>query len=196
MATEQDIRQMATRARLHLSGDELAGIVTLVDRTGNLAPEAEVVRQFTAGTLTSPMLTFFVPRMWRYRADHSSVPTDVWRAMFERAHYTEDMVVRRRPRRTRLAYRGATEQNKEGLSWSLDVDQARYFARFRQAPKVSTARVWVTRIPADRVFARYMDGSEKELTADVRGLQIYPLEEAYRLSRLPSLSRSPIGGGA
>lgn len=129
------------------------------------------------------MLTVFLPWMWRYREGNSTVPTDVWRAMFEHAEYTEDMVVRSRPTKTMRAYRGATEANREGLSWSLDVEQAKYFARDRQAPGVTTARVWVTNIPAERMFARYADGWEQEVTADVRGLDVHPLEEEHLLPR-------------
>jgi len=177
MGTEREIRAIAERARLRLTDDEFAGIVELVNETGNFAPEAAVVDRFRSGALTPSMLTFFLPRMWRYRLDHSPVPVEVWRAMFEFAEYTEDMVVRRRRRGTWVAYRGATEANREGLSWTLDVEQARYFARFRQAPGDRSATVWATRIPADRVYARYMDEYEKELTADVRGLDIRSLEE-------------------
>lgn len=183
MVAESDVRAMAERAQLILSDDEFAGIVRLVNETGNLAPEPAVVERFESGALTPGMLTFFLPRMWRYRLGDSPVPVEVWRAMFEFAEYTEDMVVQRRRRGTRLAFRGATQVNREGLSWSLDVEQARYFARNRQAPGDRSASVWVARIPSDRVYARYMDGMEKELVADVRGLDVRPLEE-WRPSRL------------
>lgn len=177
MVAESDVRAMAERAQLILSDDEFAGIVRLVNETGNLAPEPAVVERFEAGGLTPGMLTFFLPRMWRYRLGDSPVPVEVWRAMFEFAEYTEDMVVQRRRRASRVAFRGATQANREGLSWSLDVEQARYFARYRQAPGDRSASVWVTRIPSDRVYARYMDEMEKELVADVRGLDVRPLEE-------------------
>lgn len=177
MAAASDVRAMAARSQLVLSDDELAGIVRLVNDIGNFAPEQVVVERFRSGSLTPGMLTFFLPRMWRYRLDDSPVPVEVWRAMFEFADYTEDMVIRRRRRGARLAFRGATEANREGLSWSLDVEQARYFARYRQAPGDRSATVWVARIPSNRVYARYMDGMEKELVADVRGLAVRSLEE-------------------
>lgn len=177
MVAESDVRGMAARAHLVLSDDELAGIVRLVNETGDLAPEAAVVERFKSESLTPGMLTFFLPRMWRYRLGDSPVPIEVWRAMFEHAEYTEDMVIHRRRRGTRSAFRGATEANREGLSWSLDVDQARYFARNRQAPGDRSATVWVACIPSDRVYARYMDGFEKELVADVRGLHVRSFDE-------------------
>ena len=177
MVAEHDVREMAERAQLALSDDEFASIVRLVNETGNLAPESAVVERFNSGSLTPGMLTFFLPRMWRYRLGDSPVPVEVWRAMYELAEYTEEMVVQRRRRGTRVAFRGATEANREGLSWSLDVEQARYFARDRQAPGDRSATVWVARIPSDRVYARYMDGFEKELVADVRGLDVRSFEE-------------------
>lgn len=177
MVAENDVRAMAARAHLVLSDDEFAGIVRLVNETGDLAPESAVAERFSSGSLTPGMLTFFLPRMWRYRLGDSPVPIEVWRGMFEFAEYTEDMVVDKRRRGTQVAYRGATEANREGLSWSLDLDQARYFARGRQAPGDLSATVWVARIPSDRVYARYPDGIEKELVADVRGLDVYSLDE-------------------
>jgi hypothetical protein len=184
MVAESDVRAMAARARLRLSDDEVAGVIRLINETGSLAPESAVAERFASGALTPGMLTFFLPRMWQYRDGYSATPLEVWRAMFERVQYTQDRIVQRRPHGTRLAYRGATEANREGLSWSLDVEQARYFARYRQAPRDLSARVWVTRIPSDRVFARFMEGWEKELTADVRGLHIVPLEE-WPSARVP-----------
>ena len=178
----ENVAGMASRMRLNLSERELAEITATVTATGSFAPEPETVAQFRAGALTRGMLTFYLPWLWRYRQDDSRVPNDVWRAMFEQVEYTEDMVVRDRPRRTFRAYRGATTENREGLSWSLDVEQAKYFARSRQAPG-ARARVWVTNIPPERVFARFTDGWEKEVTADVRGLDIRPLEDERLLPR-------------
>lgn len=182
---------MAARACLNLSARELADVAAIVDKTGNFAPESEVVARFNEGTLTPGVLTFFVPRLWRDRLGDSPVPTDVWRAMFEHAEYTENMVVASRPTKTVRAYRGATEANREGLSWSLDVEQAKYFARDRRAPGVTTARVWVTNIPPERMLARYTDGWEQEVTADVRGLAVRPLEEEHLL---PKPARGGSGG--
>lgn len=181
-STAENVADMARHMRLNLSERELAMIVATVKETGSFAPEAATVAQFQAGVLTRGMLTFYLPWLWRYREDESHVPADMWRAMFEHAEYTEDMVVRERTRRTFRAYRGATSENRDGLSWSLDVEQAKYFARSRQAPGAQ-ASVWVTNIPPDRIFAQFIDGPEKEITADVHGLDIRPLEDERLLPR-------------
>lgn len=181
--TPEHVAAMAAHACLNLSAQELADVAAIVDKTGNFAPETEIVARFKSGTLTPGALTFFLPRLWCFRLGDSPVPIHVWRAMFEHAEYTENMMVAPRPTRTVRAYRGATEANREGLSWSLDPEQAKYFARDRQAPGVTTARVWVTNIPAERMFARYTDGWEQEVTADVRGLAVHPLEEEHLLPK-------------
>lgn len=181
--TADSVRLMAADMNLTLSPGEAAGVTEIVELTGSHAPEAEVVARFLDGALTPGMLTYFVPWMWASRLDDSPVPTETWRAMFAEVHHTVNKRVVERPRRTVRAYRGATAANREGLSWSLDPGQARYFAASRQAPGATDARVWVANIPAERVFARFLDGWEKEVTADVRGLDIYPVEEERRLPR-------------
>lgn len=182
--TASNVQGMAEGMKLNLTAQELETVIAIVSQTGNFAPEAEVVAEFSGGALTPGTLTFFLPWMWRYRKDDSEVPTHIWRAMFQHAYYTEDMKVCPPPKRTVRAYRGATEANREGLSWSLDIDQARYFARSRQAPGDFSARVWVTNIPAERMFARFMSGLEKEITADARELDIRPVEEAHLLPKI------------
>lgn len=182
--TEANVRNMVEDMKLNLTAHEHRQIAAIVEKTNNFAPENEVAKEFRRGALTPGMLTFFLPWMWRYRDDNSQVPIEDWRAMFQEAYYTKDMRVQPRPKRMVRAYRGATEVDRDGLSWSLDVEQAEYFARFRQAPGVMTARVWVTNIPGERVFARYMSGWEKEITADVRGLDIRPIEEAHLLPKV------------
>ena len=168
---------LAAHAGLRLSERELTEVAAIIDQTGSLAPETEVVARYQAGALTPGILTFFLPHMWRYREGDSPVPMEVWRAMFLSAEYTEDMVVQTRPTKTVRAYRGATEENREGISWTLDVRQAKYFAAERQAPGVVSAQVWVTNIPPHCMLARYTDGWEQEITADVRRLTIHPLED-------------------
>lgn len=172
------------RIKLDLSEAEVAGIVALVRETGSLAPQDEVIAQFKAGALTPGMLTYFTPWLWKSKLDTCTVETEVWRTMFQEAEYTQDTVVTTPPKRTIRAYRGATEKNREGLAWTLEVDQAKYLARYRQAPEANTARVWATKIPPERMLACFTEGWEKEIVADVRGLDIRPVEEADLLPRI------------
>lgn len=189
MVARADVEDWVIRNRIVYSDldiDEIAGIIS---RTDNLAPVSELVRLFSRGEVSRAALTFFLPRAWVGREANSRVPVETWRAMFGHIAYTEDGIVKSRPRRTVRAYRGATEANREGLSWSLDLRQAEYFARARQAPRDRTGRVWVANIPADRVFARVLEGMEKEIVADVRGLRILPVEQEAQLPTLRWWSR-------
>lgn len=181
MVTRHIVMDAALRRQITLSDADVDQITGIVDRTGSLAPAGELVKAFSHGELSRAALTYFLPRVWVSRESTSQVPVETWRAMFERVAYTEDGVVQPRRLRTVRAYRGAIEANREGLAWSLDPQQAEHFARDRQAPRVRAGRVWVTNIPASRVFARYMEGMEKEVVADVRGLGILPVEEEGHL---------------
>jgi hypothetical protein len=101
----------------------------------------------------------------------------MWREMFHQIPYTVDFRVAPRPIRPLTLFRGATPEKREGISWTLSLDQARYFARYRQAPGTRDATVWVCRVPADRMLARVKEQSfEHEVVADVRGLDIREAE--------------------
>lgn len=176
------VRDMARRHRLTLTEDEIEYAAALIQQTGSLAPEAAVVSRFTRGDLTPGVLTLFLPNMWTCKQDDSPIPTDVWRDMFIHAHYTQDWTVCPQPKRAFRLYRGATEANREGIGWSLDRGQAAYFARSRQAPG-TTGSVWVANVPGCRALARYTDGWEQEVTADVRDLDIRPVEEEHLLPK-------------
>ena len=185
--TADTVQEMAAGANIVFTPDETAQVTAIVAGIGSFAPEAEVVALFQQGALSPNMLAFFLPWMWVSRPDGSPVPTETWWAMFQATPYTEEKRVTRSRGWSVRAYRGAIKANRYGLSWSLDVGQARYFAAYRQAPRVHDARVWVTNIPAEWIFARFVQGWEKEVTADVRGLAVYPVEEERRLPRFPWL---------
>lgn len=124
--------------------------------------------------LTSAVLTYLVPPLWRFRDDRCDLPIESWRPLFEGCAYTHDFEVARRPLRWRpyTLYRGATIENRFGMSWTGDIDQARYFARSRQAPGAHGA-VWQCRVPANLVLARVCAMSwEDEYVSDVRGCDV------------------------
>lgn len=163
------------------------GQAQVVDALSQMWPlnerDLELARRLDAGELDQDQLTCLVPEAWRYRPDRSAVPAAKWRALFAASRFTHDFHVARRPRRAVVAFRGATEDNRDGLAWSYSIHQARYFAKRRQDPHGLPASIWVCRIPTDRWFARYVEQSyENEITADVTGLRI---ESADHLS--PSL---------
>lgn len=191
MRTEVEAVEIATQNRISLSTADMSLIVDLVNSTDHWGPVDEVADLFERGVLSPEALTFFLPSMWENRPGQSTVPNETWRAMFEHALYTEQRKVKPRPRWGVVrAYRGAIEANREGLSWSLVLRQAEVFASDKQDPFGPRASVWVANIPVSRFYARYFDvlyakGLEQEVVADVRGLDVYPIEDVDQLPWVP-----------
>ena len=178
--------ELASSRGISLTATE-AKVAAELDRFG---AEGELANAFAAGALSRDLLTHLVPEAWRYRTDNSTVPDEVFREMFLAARFTQDFEVAPRPRRAVLAFRGASPRGREGIAWTLDLDQAQYFARARHG---QTATIWVCRIPADRILARYVRmSSENEVTADVRGLEITELTRLTPRQRLMVITRKAL----
>lgn len=134
---------------------------------------------FVAGRLSADQLTFLATSHYKLRPDGALVDAALWREVFLRCRYTDDGKIADPPTRPLLAFRGAAEENKRGVSWTLDPHEAAYFARNRV--RVGEARVWSCWIPADRQLARYT--VEREVVADVRGLEIRLADSLTRCER-------------
>lgn len=171
--------EIALARGISLSADDL-GVIDSIYAGVPTTPLAEsLVAHFDRGGVSSAVLTYMVPHLWGFRPDRCEVPMESWRSLFAGCHYTHDFEVTRRPLRWwgRTLYRGATSDNRFGLSWTGDIEQARYFARSRQAPGV-WGSVWQCRVPASRVLARLSSRSwEDEYVSDVRGCAVTQVHE-------------------
>jgi hypothetical protein len=170
------VTESARRQGISLNARQ-AALVAEIGWSGRLPEDkhAELLDRFEAGELDQDVLTALGPNLWRNRPDGSGHDYTRWRELLRACRYTRDFHVARRPRGRTLAFRGATEANREGISWSLDISQADYFARSRQDPHGPRATIWACWIPAARELARIGEhGWEKEIVADVRGLSIAP----------------------
>ena len=205
MATSDEARllyrHLAHERGLHLS-DQEADVVAAFLRDHDYAGRPrELVRLHGTGQLTGDLPTYLVAETWRYRLDDCDVPLSAWRELFLTARYTKDLAVAGRPRWPLRLYRGATYPNRLGRSWTTELDQAFYFARFRQAPG-TTATIWTVTAPPDRLFA-YLGGFEHEHVVDVHELPIRPVDPTARRTRItarlptlrPFVARPPRGGG-
>ena len=132
-------------------------------------------RGYRAGTIPPAVAAALTPELWRNKQDRHEPHYPTWREMFRLSGFTTNCEPDRRPRRAALLFRGATVERRGGLSWSYDPNQAHYFATQRQ---VSPARacVWMARVPADLMLARYLDGWEQEVVVDACGLTPVPLD--------------------
>lgn len=180
---DHDLRNMVNWVGADFDQRDFNMVKSIINRTGSWAPLDEVVRLFRRDELSSAALTFFVPWIWSMQSEDCDVPNEVWHGMFQRCAYTVDKRVAKLPRRTVRVYRGATAENRDGLSWSFDVGQAAFFAKKKQV-RGAPGEVWAANVPADYFYARYTEGWEQELTADVRELQVVPLANEADLPRV------------
>ncbi|WIB65891.1 hypothetical protein [Curtobacterium sp. MCBD17_040] len=106
---------------------------------------------------------------WPARA----LSVQLWLYLFERVidngEYLRDAQVRPLTDLPELLtlYRGATQQHAVGMSWTDDLDRARWFAgRFNDVGG-STGVVWTVTVPRELVLARFDGRGEREYVLDV-----------------------------
>ena len=122
-----------------------------------------------SGRLSGELATVLVPRVWRNRLDNCPLSPAKWLELFLLSDYTKQYKRAARPRRRPHLYRGATDVNRYGLSWTTNPGQAGYFARSRQAPR-KVGVVWEAWIPPERLLAHVAD--ESEYVVDARELSV------------------------
>jgi hypothetical protein len=135
---------------------------------------ARLAELHSQGLVTPLMATSVVARVWRGRTGINRVPDTTWRSLFELADYTDDLVPARRPRRALRLYRGATAENRLGFSWTTDIETARHFVQYRQAPGAA-AFVWEAAVEPERIFCHLTD--EGEYVVDTNGLSVTLVED-------------------
>ena len=171
---------VAERRGLHLSDHEIEVAAELGHHDFKHRPY-ELLALHHAGQLTGDLPTYLIPETWRYRLDTCTIPIDDWRDLFATTRYTRDFALTHTPRWPLRLYRGSTAANREGISWTTRLDQAIYFARFRQAPGTRT-QIWTTTAPPSRLYA-FLGGFEQEHVLDARGLPIRHLDPRTRSAR-------------
>lgn len=129
--------------------------------------------QLHADHRTSPeLLAKFLHEAWRWRQDSQGLDLQLALSMFlelfDRHGFTMEGQPAPKPRGALTLYRGATSENRCGISWTLKPSIADYFAAYRQAPG-AIGRVWTAHIPAARLLAFFPD--ENEFIADLRGME-------------------------
>lgn len=124
------------------------------------------------GRADTALINVVLPGAWRYRQDDTCVDHLTALELFRAVHGTSGFSMRSeafpRPRGSLTLFRGATAENRHGLSWSADPATARYFATDRQAPQ-AYAELWKVRVPADRCLMFFPD--EDEFIVDLAGLE-------------------------
>ena len=140
-----------------------------------------------AGRADTSLIRDILPQAWRYRQDDTRVDRGTALELFRVVHTTSGFSIWGeafpRPRGWLTLFRGATAENRHGLSWSSDPATAQYFADQRQHPQAA-AELWTARIPAARCLMFFPD--ESEFIVDLDGLE-HLVRKAPRAAQ-PSLS--------
>ncbi len=78
-------------------------------------------------------------------------------------------------------YRGAIESRRHGMSWTNDIEMARWFARRFDGMTDDQGKVWTITVPADYVLAILTGGRrEAEVVVDTTGFEDVEYREVAR----------------
>ncbi len=145
-----------------------------------------------AGRADTALIRDVLPQAWRYRQDDTCLDRSAALELFRAVHATSGFSMWGeafpRPRGSLTLFRGATVENRHGLSWSSDPTTAQYFADQRQHPR-ATAELWRVRVPSTRCLMFFPD--EDEFIVDLDGLE-HLVRKAPRAARASLSTRAKV----
>jgi hypothetical protein len=149
---------------------------------------------FTHGTLTEPEdIAAAIERAWTMPEwPARALDADVWLMLWQMAcagadddAYLHEGVVTPRAELpdTLTLYRGAAEGHEFGMSWTADIDRARWFAKRFSGHVGGTHSLWKAEVPRDLILARFHESrGEDEWVVDPTFIEDYaeeiPLDDA------------------
>ena len=153
----------------------LAERLTVLGRDPEHAPHT-VVMWYLMRELTAPELRVLLRAVWtNVELPSRILETHYWLAMFRDAGFVTDdaeraIAVRRR---SLTVWRGATPRYSKGMSWTLDIDQARWFAhRELTVFGYDDAAVFKAKVPRPHVLAMFFERrAESEVVVNPRTLR-------------------------
>jgi hypothetical protein len=126
----------------------------------------ELAKLHHAGCVTPALIRELLPWLWRNKPDRVHLETTEILDLFRSTGLSSSGP--RLGRRPLVLYRGATEANRSGPSWTANPAIARYFAEFRQADG-AVGEVWTAPMPPNRIVAFLAD--EDEFIVDLDGIE-------------------------
>jgi hypothetical protein len=171
-------------ARGYLLSPQQARILDRIVNCDYRCSPIELATLFEQGELDRETLCAALPGVWRNKLDDCRIPIELWREMFRAADFTTDGRRTRRPGWPVRLFRGATVENRAGLSWTTSLVQANYFAKYRQDPWGAPGQVWTTVAPPQYMLARYPKEGEGEYVVDACSLTLRPVDLSAPLTRL------------
>lgn len=121
--------------------------------------------------LTRRTLRELVPLVWSVAEwPIKSIGERAWVSMFKEAGFVSDTPSETQPASPLTIYRGAPRwKGPRGMSWSLDVERARFFAR--RIAILEPANVYRATVPPGAVLAILNDRNEQEVVVNPNMLQ-------------------------
>jgi len=146
----------------------------------------------------------FLPHTWAVASDYLSMyaGTDTFVKLFERTGFVSDFEDVRRPEEPIELFRGVTGRQSHlarGMSWTLDLDKARWFAHrhdhlthpMHDGKHVIEPTVWRSVAPPAAVLALFYEQNEREVVVNPRRLRQVRILECGE----PELSEEAIAEG-
>ena len=119
-----------------------------------------------AGRTDAELLDAVLHWAWRNQQDRTNIDRNVAVNMFRVLGFRRNGKPARPPRGNLTLYRGATEENRAGPSWTLNPEIAGHFASTRQGPR-RRGKIWAVTVPASSALAYLSD--EQEFVVDLTG---------------------------
>ena len=133
-------------------------------------------RRWSAGQLSTDALRWWLPHVWRevVRLPPAiALATDRWIAMFREVGFVGDPP-RARPQVPVRAYRGASESEAAGMSWTPSFDLAGWYADRTIMTTGDRGVVFEAVIDPDSILAILRQGANTEIVVDSATLWIAP----------------------
>ena len=165
--------------------EDVDGYISALVGAGKNAGPHLLWNWWTSGELTATMLTELLAWVWPMAEfPEAHLGRRAWLMLFEAAGFVSDTLGVARPECPLEIYRGSTWGRRRGMSWTKDLEKARWFARRtslygHNAPTPSGVVIGAT-IPAASVLAMFMERNEFEVVvssarlSSVRRLEVVP----------------------
>ena len=98
-----------------------------------------------------------------------------WEELFRWSGYRHDGRLVKPPKAALTLYRGATDDYRDGMSWTSSLEMAEWFVIRNRDVFGFEARVWAATFEPYRLLCRIDDRKEDEYVVDTSGLDIRPL---------------------
>lgn len=133
-------------------------------RVGHERAAHVLLKAAQAGAFSTNDLAAALTSAWTGDGKVSSMLSlESWRFLFTKAGYAQDGVHAERPTKPMRLYRGATVEGKHGMSWTSDLDTARFFTIPTDGDE---GTIWTATFEPEHLLAHITARDEHEYVVD------------------------------